>query len=248
MWLATAVGLLSLEAQPQPGRRLVRRQFETRFGPPENAARGLCETQDGHLWIATEMGLLEFDGDRLRRYTRRNGLAEDSLWSVLRDREGNLWAGTGSSGTMRISRTGFTTFDESDGSRDASVRSVQMLPNGEVIAVPGPASNPSFRIQQFTGGKTPFRLIRPRFPANIKKFGWGTGQILLRDHLGETWIATYSGVARFPYTDDIAGLDGLRPARIYNMRDGLRSTNIYSFSKTPGETSGSACYFRRNSA
>jgi signal transduction histidine kinase/ligand-binding sensor domain-containing protein len=228
MWLATAVGLLSLEAQPQPGRRLVRRQFETRFGPPENAARGLCETQDGHLWIATEMGLLEFDGDRLRRYTRRNGLAEDSLWSVLRDREGNLWAGTGSSGTMRISRAGFTTFDESDGSRDASVRSVQMLPNGEVIAVPGPASNPSFRIQQFTGGKTPFRLIRPRFPANIKKFGWGTGQILLRDHLGETWIATYSGVARFPYTDDIAGLDGLRPARIYNMRDGLRSTNIYS--------------------
>ena len=228
MWLATAVALLSLEPQPQPGRKLVLRQFDTRFGRAENAARGLCETPDGHLWMASAMGLLELDDAHLRRYTRSNGLSEDEIWSILIDRDGDLWAGTGSSGVMQIRRTGFTSFDQTDGASDTPVRSVQTLPTGEVIAIPGPGSNPNFRIQQLMEGKLPFRLIRPRFPANITNFGWGERQILVRDHLGETWIATYSGLARFPQTAGIAGLDRLRPSRVYTTRDGLRSNNIYS--------------------
>jgi ligand-binding sensor domain-containing protein len=228
IWLATAVGLLSLEAQPHSGHPLVLRRYDTRFGLRENAARGLCETPDGHLWIAGAMGLLEFYDDHLRRYTQHNGLAEDNLWSILRDREGNLWAGTNSSGVMRISRSGFTSFDESDGVSVAPVRSVQALPTGEAIAIPASASDPSFRIQQFTGGTPPFRPIRPRFPASIANFGWGTGQILVRDRLGETWIATQNGLARFPHTADIAGLEGLRPTKVYTMRDGLPSDNVYS--------------------
>lgn len=228
MWLATAVGLLSLEAEPRPGLPLMRRKFDTRLGLQENAARALCEMPDGHLWIATAAGLLEFDGDRLRRYGRQNGLTEDNLWSLVRDVEGNLWAGTNSSGVMRIARTGFTSFDESDGISETSIRSVQLLSTGELIAVPGAPSSSSFRIQQFTGGNPGFRSIQPRFPAGIGRFGWGTGQILLRDHLGETWIATYEGLARFPRTSGIAGLDRLPPVKVYTRRDGLRSSNIYS--------------------
>ena len=226
MWLASAVGLLLLEAQPRPGRPLVLRRFDTRFGLRENAARGLCETPDGHLWLAGGMGLLEFYDDHLRRYGRRNGLADEDLWSIDLDREGNLWVGTGSSGVMRISRSGFTSFDESDGVSVAPVRSVQALPTGEAIAIPGPLT--TFRIQQFTGGTPPFRPIQPRFPASITHFGWGAGQILVRDHLGETWIATFSGLARFPHTADIAGLDELWPTKVYTMRDGLPSNNVYS--------------------
>jgi signal transduction histidine kinase/streptogramin lyase len=227
MWLATAVGLLSLEPQPLPGQRLVLRRFDTRFGLRENAARGLCETPDGHLWIAGAMGLLEFFDHHLRRYTQHNGVAEDNLWSILRDREGNLWAGTNSSGVMRISRSGFTSFDESDGVSVAPVRSVRALPTGEVIAIPGPGTS-TFRIQQYTSGTPRFRLIEPRFPSSVKSFGWGTGQILVRDRLGETWIATQDGLARFPHTADIAGLHGLRPTQVYTMRDGLPSNNVYS--------------------
>ncbi len=228
MWLATAVGLLSLEAEPRLGMPLVLRKFDTRLGLQENAPRALCEMPDGHLWIATRAGLLEFDGDRLRRYGRQNGLAEENLWSLARDVEGNLWVGTDSSGVMRIARTGFTSFDESDGMSESSIRSVQVLPTGELIAIPEAVSNPSFRIQQFTGGKPAFGSIHPRFPAGIRDFGWGTGQILLRDHLGETWIATYDGLARFPRTAGIGGLDRLPPLKVYTVRDGLRSSNIYS--------------------
>jgi ligand-binding sensor domain-containing protein/two-component sensor histidine kinase len=228
IWLGTPVGLLSLESRPHPGQPLVRQRFDTRFGRPENSIRDLAETPDGHLWIAGAMGLLELDANRLRRYTRRNGLAQDSLWSLVADRDGNLWVGTGSAGVTRISRSGFTTFDETDGISTDGIRSVRLLATGEVIAIPGPASSSSLRIQQFSAGAHGFQPVRPQFPASIKNFGWGGRQILLRDHLGETWIATHDGLARFPRTAGIAGLDRLRPSRVYTTRDGLLSNNIFS--------------------
>jgi signal transduction histidine kinase/ligand-binding sensor domain-containing protein len=228
IWLATCEGLVELEPQPEPGRPLVRRSIETQAGRKTTLMLGLAETADGHLWMASALGLLEFDGERLQRYTRRNGLVQDVLWSILPDREGNLWAGTGSAGVMRISRTGLTTFDDTDGIGEDAVASVMPLRTGETIAITRPHNGTELQINRYTGGIPAFRKIRPRFPAEIEGFGWGNGQILLRDHLGETWIATYNGLARFPYTASIDGLDGRRPTRIYTMRDGLRSNNIMS--------------------
>jgi signal transduction histidine kinase/ligand-binding sensor domain-containing protein len=229
MWLATAEGLVALEPEPKPGRPLMLRRIETRFGSRENLTLGLGETPDGHLWIASALGLLEFDGRDLRRFTRRNGLAQDNLWSILPDRDGNLWVGTNSAGVMRISRKGLTSFDESDGMGEEPIASVVTMATGELIGITRPGSLSShFRIHQFTGGAPPFRVIEPRFPSTIKTFGWGNGQILLRDHLDETWIATHDGLARFHATQGIAGLNGLEPSKVYTMRDGLRSNNISS--------------------
>jgi ligand-binding sensor domain-containing protein/two-component sensor histidine kinase len=222
VWLGTAEGLLQLKKDPKPGDRLVLRSVDTTFGLREQPIRGICETADGRLWMASTAGLLEFDGVRLRRYTRANGLSQSQLWSVISDRRGALWVGSGSAGVMRISRGSFTTFDEADGISDALPRSVLRTSPDDLVAITGDLDH--FLIHRWDGAR--FQLIQPRFAPGTK-FGWGIGQILLRDREGETWLPTYDGLARFPRTASIAGLNGLAPTRIYTMRDGFSSRNIH---------------------
>jgi signal transduction histidine kinase/ligand-binding sensor domain-containing protein len=222
IWLSTPLGLLELDSAARPGRKLVLRTIDTRSGLGERAVYGISETDDGHIWMASHAGLLEYDGARLRRYTRANGLSEDQVWSVAPDRAGNLWVGTGSSGVMRIAREGLTTFDEADGIPSANIRSVISLPPYDLVAITGDLEH--FRIHLRDGAR--FRAIQPQFP-NGTRFGWGVSQIVSRTPSGETWVATYDGLARFPPTASIAGLDGLHPSAMYTMRDGLPSNVVH---------------------
>jgi ligand-binding sensor domain-containing protein/signal transduction histidine kinase len=57
----------------------------------------LLEDTHGTLWIATFHGLFALNQDRtFTHFTRKNGLADDRLFALALDREGQLWtAGTG---------------------------------------------------------------------------------------------------------------------------------------------------------
>jgi hypothetical protein len=51
-------------------------------------ARGL----DGKLWLATDRGLLAWDGAKSMRYDRRNGLLDERIFDVAVDMSGRVWA------------------------------------------------------------------------------------------------------------------------------------------------------------
>lgn len=59
---------------------------------------GLCRNTDGFLWIATESGLLKFDGNNyiLYRHDENNPstLSDSRLLSVISDSRGRVWAAT----------------------------------------------------------------------------------------------------------------------------------------------------------
>ncbi len=234
IWLATPTGLLNLRAQPGQDDAVVLRWVRIPSRAPEVVVRSLCRMEDGHLWLASHEGLFEFDGDHIQRYTRRNGLALDDLWAVLTDREGNLWVGTDSAGVMRINRKGLTSLDESDGVDENVVAAVTALSTGEVIAITRPAPfATTFRLHVLFPGnadqKGPsFKQVHPLFSREVEQFGWGDEQVLIRDHLGETWVATFDGIARFPPTTRVVRLNGAKAVKLYTIRDGLLSNNIYS--------------------
>jgi len=64
--------------------------------------RGMYETPSGSIYIATAGGgMLRIDGDRVTRYTTRDGLPVDRIWTEISDGAGGLWVATHGGGVVR---------------------------------------------------------------------------------------------------------------------------------------------------
>src|SRR5262249_21290603 len=62
--------------------------------PPPLAfiSNGIARGLDGRLWLATERGLVVYDGKKTDRYDRGAGLADDRVLDVVVDNLGRVWA------------------------------------------------------------------------------------------------------------------------------------------------------------
>ena len=77
--------------------------WQTDTGLPQNTVHAIVQGRDGYVWIATEGGLVRFDGVEFRAYTRANtpGLPSDLIDELMEDRDGVLWVST-SGGLARL--------------------------------------------------------------------------------------------------------------------------------------------------
>jgi signal transduction histidine kinase len=78
-----------------------------------------CMTEDSShcIWLATEKGLYKVDsnGKIIRRYTTNDGLPDEGIYSVITDRDGNIWF-SHNKGISRINPDGsFFTMNKEDG-------------------------------------------------------------------------------------------------------------------------------------
>lgn len=65
-------------------------------GLPANEVRGLVETADGSLWIATARGVMRWQPDRPPLIlTEAEGLPGNFSMSLMADQQGSVWIGTG---------------------------------------------------------------------------------------------------------------------------------------------------------
>ncbi len=81
-------------------------------GLPAIAVRGVTQTPDGYLWIATLDGLVRFDGVRMRLFQRSEvpAMTSNRCLSLLVDREGTLWVGTEDGGALQVRGTDVRAF------------------------------------------------------------------------------------------------------------------------------------------
>src|SRR5215472_15715170 len=65
-------------------------------GFPKGLSHSIAQTPDGYLWLATEFGLLRFDGVRHVEWTPPSGeqLPSSDIRNLLVTRDGTLWIGT----------------------------------------------------------------------------------------------------------------------------------------------------------
>jgi ligand-binding sensor domain-containing protein len=64
--------------------------------------RTFLTARDGALFIATAGGgLLRVDGEKVTRFTTRDGLPSDRIWTIADDGEGGLWVATYGGGVVR---------------------------------------------------------------------------------------------------------------------------------------------------
>src|SRR5690606_19261711 len=53
------------------------------------------QDKDGNLWFGTTgEGVYRYDGKEFIQFTEKDGLSNNSVWSILEDKSGNIWFGT----------------------------------------------------------------------------------------------------------------------------------------------------------
>jgi len=201
----------------------------TQFAPlPTSAAEritGFAETRDGRLW-ATSLGsglmsISLHDPPAVQQFSRRDGLLGATLWSILVDREGNLWIGQ-NGGVSRL-RYDFEAFENLTAISHAGERPVLPDPGcfGAVppAALPVTKGDPASWLWIATGGGMsiagPDRVMRELQVEDGLRSNASYG--VSRDERGTIWIATANGLNAvvFGAVPAWSGITDSRPVRLF---------------------------------
>ena len=140
----------------------------------------------GELWIGRQRGgltHLRSSGGAFtaETYTQKQGLAQNSVYAVHRNRDGTVWAGTLSGGASRLSGGKFTTFTIADGLASNTVASILEGTDGTMwFATPNGLSS-------LAVGRWRTYGVADGLPsANVNS--------LLEDSAGVLWVGTTAGI------------------------------------------------------
>ena len=96
---------------PRPARKFLARRFSRLF-----------EDRSGQLWAGTQNGLANFDGQKWKLFTTRDGLSENSVRAIAQDTDGNFWIGTENRGLNFFKDGKFISYSKIGGKRFARQR------------------------------------------------------------------------------------------------------------------------------
>jgi signal transduction histidine kinase/ligand-binding sensor domain-containing protein len=212
-WMGTYEGLAMFVSNPRGKNDFVARVFQKKDGLPNNISESIYQTRDGRLWVSAG-GLVEIvrSGNNVRFQVK--GLAKDGFSGIeAEDVEGNFWMNA-----TRLARNGFVTYGVEDGLDSDGIKAIFEGSDGELYMVTGVHNRV---LNRFDGKR--FHAVAPNVPGHESTWdwgGWGWGQIHLQDHLGEWWIATGTGVLRYPAVKHFEDLRKTKPIAEYGNEVG----------------------------
>ncbi|HWW59883.1 MAG TPA: two-component regulator propeller domain-containing protein, partial [Thermoanaerobaculia bacterium] len=204
--------------------------------------REFLTMRDGAIFVATAGGgLVRIDGEKVTRFTVRDGLPSDRIWMIADDGEDGLWIATYGGGVVRWR----------DGRVQQTITTREGLPNNVARALLRDPDGTMW-IGTDGGGLTAWRdgkfvhtlTMRDGLPSDFVR-------PLLRDRDGSLWIGTDGGLARWRggRAESIGSAEGL-PAlgirAIIEDREGslwigtagglvrLRDTRVLSYTRKEG--------------
>lgn len=71
--------------------------LNTDNGLPDNHVYGTTVDKYGYLWLATDKGVVKYNGYDCRIFNLSNGLPTETVWQVYYDQQGRIWLGNFSS-------------------------------------------------------------------------------------------------------------------------------------------------------
>lgn len=92
-------------------------QWTADSGLPQNSVRGIVQTPDGFLWVATLNGIAKFDGVRFQVFDKSNtpGITTSRFVSMVAGEAGDLWLTSEDGNVVRYHGGAFATLDETSG-------------------------------------------------------------------------------------------------------------------------------------
>ncbi len=215
-------GLCLLVGEPNKNQNIVERIFTTKDGLPSVWITDLYEDED-KFWIATTRGLCLWQGaggaSVCKTYTAKNDLCDYDVWTIIKDKDGNLWTGS-KCGAKKWERYGFTSYTETDGTANPLVNSIFENAAGELFVSFNDGDGRA--VSRFNGEK--FELVKPDFSFKAKYFGSGWKQTVRQDRTGDWWFPTGQGLFRFSEPQRFEDLARMTPQKI---ETGAKGTEIY---------------------
>jgi ligand-binding sensor domain-containing protein len=107
----------ALDPSKTPSQYVARNWRQSDDGLPQNFVGNIAQTRDGYLWLATQEGLVRFDGARFTVLTTREvpELQINDLLALLVDHTGALWIGTRGGGLTRYADGTWRNYRQADG-------------------------------------------------------------------------------------------------------------------------------------
>ncbi len=140
-WLVLFMMLLPYcQARPQMAAAAFERHtyqvWTTSTGLPQDTVRQFLQTRDGYVWMATDGGLVRYDGFDFVTFDRRNTpqMQSDLVNGLFEDGTGSLWLAT-SNGLVRMEGNRFSRYAMAEGLPSDSVLSVGQDQHGHICAV-----------------------------------------------------------------------------------------------------------------
>lgn len=100
--------------------------WTTENGLPQNSINDILQTRDGYLWLATNGGLVRFDGTRFVVFDRSTeGIRSQRVRRLLEDSKGALWVGTEDGMLIRYRDGKFKTYTAVDGLPQAQAARIE---------------------------------------------------------------------------------------------------------------------------
>jgi ligand-binding sensor domain-containing protein/signal transduction histidine kinase len=212
---------VTLLAGPRPSLALDPRKAITQYGHdvwqredglPHSMVKAIRQSRDGYLWLATEEGLVRFDGARFTVFdsTSTPEMRVSFVHALTEDEQGALWIGTNGGGLIRYQDGAFTAYPVS-GSEKQIVRAVAAARDGGLWL--GASEVGLFQMKK--GVLTPAPI-----PPSIDVQGLPSGiWVLHEDSQGTVWVATRA-----------RGLLSFKAGRVrrFTVRDGLPDAQIWS--------------------
>ncbi|MBI3501055.1 MAG: SpoIIE family protein phosphatase [Bacteroidetes bacterium] len=226
-------------------------------GLPSEMILSLCKTKKGERWFGHDNGATFFDGKKFSFFNSKNGFADEKVWRIIEDKDGNIWLTTTGSGIFKYANGKFTNYNEKNGLSNNYVRVLFSDYKGRIWVGTGNGLNlfdgKTFRIFSTKDGLANARfLCAYEDKKNNLWFGTSGGGIsLVKEENGKFSFRNFTeadglaGNGSLCIAEDSAGniwsanFDGIsrinpvtREIKTITKKDGLASNTVYAIAAT----------------
>jgi len=182
-------------------------------GAPKEVGRAMYQDPAGAFWLGTSHGLFRLESGKYTRYTMHDGLANNTIWSIIGSKDGGLWIGT-LGGLSHLKDGRFKNYSTKEGLTDNVIESLYEDREGVLwIGAAGLNRLKDGKITTFTERDGLF-----------DKSAWA----IQEDNYGYLWTSSNRGISRLSKQELNDFADGrlklLSPA-VYGVADGMRSAD-----------------------
>lgn len=155
-------------------------------GLPQLSIDAISQDHNGFLWLATQEGLVRFDGIEFVVYDRSNSIIpKNTISDIAHDPDGTLWVGTEEGGLIRFSGDRQSVLSEEHGLAENYVTSVTVAPDGSVW------------VGTISGGASVYK--DGKFSNYTTEDGLASNEVntIYVDGSSNIWVGTHNGLSLF---------------------------------------------------